>query len=252
MRFEGKVAFITGAGGGIGEACARRFLAEGASVVVADHAAAPAERVAAALGDPARTQALGFDVTDAAAVNAAFDAAVGRFGAIDLLVNCAGVASIHPTIGIADEEWRRVHAINLDGTFYASRAFVRAATAAGRGGAIVNLASVAGILAIPDRPAYISSKHAVVGLTREMALEFGAAGIRINAVAPGVIRSPMTAQHFEDPDRAERIRRAHALGRAGETAEVAGAVAFLCSEDAAYITGAVLTVDGGYSAGKAW
>lgn len=145
-----------------------------------------------------------------------------------------------------------MHAINLDGTFFILRAFVRQALAAGRSGAIVNLASVAGLLAIPDRPAYISSKHAVVGLTREMALEFGAAGIRVNAVAPGVIRSPMTAQHFEDPDRAERIRRAYVLGRAGEMSEVAGAIAFLCSDDAAFITGAVLIVDGGYSAGKAW
>ena len=201
MRFAGRVAFITGAGGGIGEACAQRFLAEGASVVIADRSASLADRVAKSLGDPDRTEALGFDITDPAEVNGAFDAALARYGKIDLLVNCAGVASIHPTTGIPDEEWRRVHAINLDGTFYASRAFVRAAIDAGRPGAIVNLASVAGILAIPDRPAYISSKHAVVGLTREMALEFGAAGIRVNAIAPGVMETPMTEGSRNDPAR---------------------------------------------------
>lgn len=251
-RFEGKTIFITGGGGGIGEACARRFFAEGASVIVADHAVEPAQRVVDALGADPRLRALGFDVADAAAVDRAFEAAAERLGPVDMLVNCAGVTSIRSSVAITPDDWRRVHAINLDGTFFASRAFVRAALAAGRGGAIVNIASVAGLLAIPDRPAYISSKHAVVGLTREMALEFGEAGIRVNAVAPGVIVSPMTAKHFEDPEKAERIRRSHPLGRAGETAEVAGAVAFLCSDDASFITGAVLTVDGGYSAGKAW
>jgi NAD(P)-dependent dehydrogenase (short-subunit alcohol dehydrogenase family) len=251
-RFEGKTVFVTGGGGGIGEACVRRFFAEGASVIVADHPIAAAAQVVDALGQDPRLHAAGFDVADASAVVRAFEAAVERFGTVDMLINCAGVASIRPTVEIGPDEWRRVHAINLDGTFFASRAFVRAALAAGRGGAIVNIASVAGLFAIPDRPAYISSKHAVVGLTREMALEFGGAGIRVNAVAPGVIRSPMTAQHFDDPDRAERIRRAHALARAGEPAEVAGAIAFLCSDDAAFVTGAVLAVDGGNSAGKAW
>ena len=104
----------------------------------------------------------------------------------------------------------------------------------------------------PDRPAYVSSKHAVVGITRELAMEFGAANIRVNAVAPGVIRTAMSEKHFQDPEKADRIARAHALGRGGRPEEVASAIAFLCSDDASFITGAILAVDGGYSAGKAW
>jgi meso-butanediol dehydrogenase/(S,S)-butanediol dehydrogenase/diacetyl reductase len=251
QRFLGQTIAITGAGGGIGEAVALRFHTEGATVLLADRSAEAVQRVAAVLGGE-RARAVALDVTDSAAVDTVLQAAEQEFGRLDHLVNSAGVTSIVATTEVTDAEWRRVSSVNVDGTFYASRAFVRLALAAGRAGSIVNLASVAGLLAIPDRPAYIATKHAVVGLTREMAMEFGGAGIRVNAVAPGVIRTPMSQKHFDAAETAARIRRAHSLGRGGEPEEVAAAIAFLCSSDASFITGAVLAVDGGYSAGKAW
>lgn len=250
-RFFRQVIFITGAGGGIGGGVATRFHDEGATVILSDYSSDAAERVAAGLAT-SRVRSMAMDVTRSAAVDAALAAISDEFGGIDHLVNSAGVASIVPTVKVSDAEWRRVSAVNVDGTFYASRAFARLAMAAGRHGSIVNLASVAGLLAIPDRPAYIATKHAVVGMTREMAMEFGPSGIRVNAVAPGIIRTAMSQQHFDAPETAERIRKAHSLGRGGEPSEVAAAIAFLCSSDASFITGAVLAVDGGYSAGKAW
>lgn len=250
--FKDQVVVVTGGGGGIGAAVARRFVNEGARVVVGDYTKDSADATVASLSDPGRGLAMACDVTDVAAVSRLIAAAVDQFGQLDILVNCAGVANIAATPELAPEDWRRVQAINLDGTFYASQAAARAMIAAGRRGSIVNLASVAGLLGLTERAAYVSSKHAVVGLTREMALEFGAAGIRVNAVAPGVIRSPMTQVHFEDEAKVERINKAHPLGRAGTTDEVAAAIAFLASEQAAFITGAVLPVDGGYSAGKMW
>jgi meso-butanediol dehydrogenase / (S,S)-butanediol dehydrogenase / diacetyl reductase len=251
-RFLGESVVITGGGGGIGEACARRFVKEGASVVVADYDLGSAQKVAAELGVGDRAYAIALDVTDPASVERAFSEAAERFGTLNILVNSAGTLSIQSTLDLDAEQWRRVHAVNLDGTFYASKSFARIATKVGSKGSIVNIASVAGLLGLPQRPAYVSSKHAIVGLTREMALEFGPAGIRVNAVAPGVIRTPMTDMHFQDAAKTERIRSAHALGREGRPEEIAGAVAFLCSEDASFITGAILPVDGGYSAGKGW
>lgn len=249
-RFEGQTIFITGAAGGIGAEVVRRFHAEGALVIATDYAI---EGVAALAGSAGgRVVALALDVTDAAAVDAALAGVAAEHGPVDHLINCAGVASIVSTLEMSDEAWRRVYAINVDGTMHTSRAFARAVVHGGRKGSIVNLASVAGMGGMIDRAAYISTKHAVVGLTREMAMEFGPAGLRVNAIAPGIIRTPMTAPHFNDPDRAERIRKAHPLGRGGEPSEIAAAIAFLCSSDASFITGVILPVDGGYTAGKMW
>jgi NAD(P)-dependent dehydrogenase (short-subunit alcohol dehydrogenase family) len=140
--------------------------------------------------------------------------------------------------------------VNLSGTFLTSQAFARRVVQQGGKAQIVNLASTLGLMAAPNRAAYTASKHGVVGLTREMALELGDKGVRVNAVAPGVVRTPLTERYFQDPDYAQAIRHIHALGRWAEPREIANAILFLADEANGFITGAILTVDGGWTTGK--
>jgi NAD(P)-dependent dehydrogenase (short-subunit alcohol dehydrogenase family) len=149
-------------------------------------------------------------------------------------------------------EWQRVMNVNVTGTFLCSQAFARAVIARGGKGAIVNLASTLGVVAAPNRAAYTASKHAVVGLTKQMAMELGNKGVRVNAVGPGVIRTAMTDRYFDDSEYAQRIRSLHALARWGEPDEVAKAILFLASDEASFCTGATLMVDGGWTTGKAF
>lgn len=251
-RFTGRVAVVTGGGRGIGEATVMAFAAEGGSVVVADVNADDAARVVAACDAPGRVVAAVVDVADRAAVDAMMAQARARFGRLDILANCAGIRGVAAVIDVAPEQWRRVHAVNLEGTLHTMQAFARIVRADGGRGAIVNLSSMGGIMGVPNRAAYVSSKHAVTGLTREMAMEAGKYGIRVNAIAPGMIRTPMTEPMFQDPDEVRRIEAVHPVGRAGEPAEIAAAILFLSSDEAAFITGVILPVDGGWSAGKGW
>jgi NAD(P)-dependent dehydrogenase (short-subunit alcohol dehydrogenase family) len=253
MRFADQGVLVTGAASGIGEKVAHAMGHEGAVVAVADRDAEGARRVAEAVCRAGgRARAFSLDVTDAEAVAGCVAAASNELGPLDVLVNSAGVREIVPMLDLSLEEWRRVIDINLTGTFLCSQAFARAVVARGSKGAIVNLASTLGVVAAPNRAAYTASKHAVVGLTKQMAMELADKGIRVNAVGPGVIRTAMTERYFDDSEYVRRIRGLHALGRWGEPDEVAKAILFLASDEASFCSGATLMVDGGWTAGKAF
>jgi meso-butanediol dehydrogenase/(S,S)-butanediol dehydrogenase/diacetyl reductase len=251
MRFKDQGALVTGAGSGIGRETAHAFAAEGAHVAVADIDLKMAERSAEEIRKKGGSaHAFSLDVTDPKAVAGFIEATANRLGRIDVLVNSAGVREIKPVLELPLEEWQRVIDVNITGVFLCSQAFGRHLVQAGKPGAIVNLASTLGVVAAPHRAAYTASKHAVVGLTKEMAMELGDKGIRVNAVGPGVIRTPLTERYFQDADFAQRIRDLHALGRWGEPHEIAKAILFLASNEASFVTGTTLLIDGGWTAGK--
>lgn len=251
MRFQDQGALVTGAGSGIGREVALQLAGEGAVVAAADIDAAAARRTAETIaGNGGQAHAFALDVADPDAVTGVIGDAAKSLGRLDVLVNSAGVREIVPVLELSLEEWNRVMGVNITGTFLCSQAFANHLLAAGKTGAIVNLASTLGVSASPNRAAYTASKHAVVGLTKEMAMELGEKGIRVNAVGPGVIRTPLTERYFQDADYAARIKDIHALGRWGEPAEIAKAILFLASEDASFCTGTTFVVDGGWTAGK--
>ncbi len=241
----GKIAIVTGGASGIGEATARLFAKAGAKVVIGDvqDGAIIAKEIG---GDFVRT-----DVRQAGEVKALVEAAVTRHGRLDVYFNNAGI-EIHTPLAATDEAaHRNLIDVNVNGVFYGLKYAIQAMlrNPAPNRGSIVNTASVAGLTGSPMLGSYNASKHAVVGLTKNACVEYGSFGIRVNAVCPGVIRTPMAGALAPTDEMLVRIGQAHALGRIGEPEEVARLVLFLASDDASFISGAAIPVDGGMVAG---
>lgn len=247
---EGKVAIVTGASAGIGRATALKFAREGAKLVLADLDTDRGHETEQLVKDEgAEVLFVRTDVSDDADVAALVRAAVETFGRLDCAHNNAGIEGVQaPTAETPEENWDRVLRINLKGVWLCMRHEIPAMLEVG-GGAIVNTASVAGLVGFPNLPAYVASKHGVVGLTKTAALEYATTGIRINAVCPGVIHTEMIDRITgRDPEVEAQFTAFEPVGRMGTPGEIADAVAYLCSGGASFVTGHTMAVDGGFVA----
>jgi NAD(P)-dependent dehydrogenase (short-subunit alcohol dehydrogenase family) len=248
MDFTGKIVLITGAASGMGAASAREFAAAGAQVVVLDRNREPAEQIAQEIG--AQPPLVG-DVSDSGACNRAVETTLERHGRLDVLVNAAGIIVRADAPGTTDEQWLRLMAVNANGLFFMSRAAIGPMKRQGSG-AIINFGSIWGSVGGAGHVAYCASKGAVHQITRAMALDHVRDGIRVNAVCPGEIDTPMLASGRPSPPSRQDLQRLAEetipMGRLGQPVEVARVVLFLASDAASYITGALIPVDAGYTA----
>jgi NAD(P)-dependent dehydrogenase (short-subunit alcohol dehydrogenase family) len=248
--FSGRVALVTGGTSGIGLATARAFARSGAAIAVAGRDGTAGDAAVAALErEGAKALFIAADVRDEASVARAVEATVSRFGRLDLAVNCAGIGGDMAPLDKTDQEvWDTVMAVNARGVWLSMRHEIPAMLASG-GGAIVNLSSIYGVAGKAAHHAYVASKHAVVGMTRSVALEYAARGIRVNALCAGVTRTPAMAQaETFAPELVRQLVAQHPMGRMASEEEIANAALWLCSEGAGYVTGAPIAVDGGFLA----
>jgi NAD(P)-dependent dehydrogenase (short-subunit alcohol dehydrogenase family) len=249
-RFQGRFAVVTGAASGIGAAAARLFASEGGMVALLDIDDDAAERLAREIRESGGdASAWCCDVARAEQVEAAITAGVARYGRISTLLNNAGIALRATVQDQQEESWDRVLDTNVKGAYLCSRASLPHFP--GDGGSIIHISSVTGITGVRGRAAYSSAKAALVGLTRNMAVDYAHRQIRVNCICPGFVRTPFIGAILADEERTKRLTALHPLGRLGEPQDIASAVAFLASEESSWITGHALVVDGGFSAGHA-
>ena len=249
-RLDGKAALVTGAAGGIAGEIARRFAAEGAHVACLDIDGDGAKRTAGEIED-AGGRALGLecDVAEAASVERAVAGASEALGRLDVAVSGAALAEVAGDVVELDlAEWQRALAVNLTGVFLVGKYAIPLIAAAG-GGSVINIASQLGQVAVPRRPAYVTSKAAVIQLTRSMAIDFAKDNIRVNSLSPGATETPRLLRSHADMEAARAaLVPKHPIGRLGQPADIAGAALFLASDESGFMTGADLVVDGGYTA----
>lgn len=245
FRLDGKRALVTGAGRGIGRASAVALAEAGAHVVLTARTSAEIEKLQGQIvAEGGSAQCLPLDMADIEAVGEAFH----TLGAVDVLVNNAGTNRPAPLLDVTVKDYDEVTDLNVRGLFFASQHMVREMLAVGVKGSIINISSTMGVVGGPNRAVYCATKHAVEGMTKAMAMELAPNGIRVNAVAPTFIETPMARPFLANKEFAERVRNSIPLGRIGQVSEVMGAVVFLASDAASLITGTSLMVDGGWTA----
>ena len=244
-RIANKIAVVTGGGSGIGRATAELFAKEGARVVIGDLPKSHGEEVAKSIG----ATFVATDVSDPKAIEKLVRSATDKHGRLDIMFNNAGIGIVSPFLDTSHETYSKTIGIDLDGVYWGVKAAGQVMVAQ-KSGAIVNTASVAGIRGSIGLSAYNAAKHGVVGITRAAALEFAHAGVRVNCICPGIIDTPLVAVAFGATEEIrETMHRFHPLGRMGKPEEIAKCVLFLASDDASFVTGHALVVDGGVSAG---
>lgn len=244
--FSGKVAFVTGGASGIGEAAIRQFVANGAAVVIADlNETAASKLVDSINADGGKALFIKTSMTDAESVQAAVDQAEKHFGKIDFAVNCAGISGESNILtDYSLEGWHQNIDVNLNGVFYCLRSQIPSMVRNG-GGSIVNLSSILGLVSVPTSPAYVAAKHAVAGITKNAGQTYASKGVRVNAICPGYIDTPMLRNSATE-EMMKMGAAMHPIGRLGKADEIAAMALFLCSDSASFITGGVYPVDGGY------
>jgi 2-keto-3-deoxy-L-fuconate dehydrogenase len=251
FRLDGKTAFVTGAGSGIGEAIARCFAEQGAKVVIGDLSEDAGNRVAGEIGQQAAFRLV--EVADSASVKAAFDWAVSEFGRLDILVNNAGIPLVGNVEETAEEDFERLHRVNVSGVFHGCKHAVAIMSRQG-GGNIINIGSVAGLVAIDRRFAYSSTKGAVIAMTRQLAIDYVSQKIRVNCICPGTVYTPFVESYLrkyhanELEETKAKLDARQPMGRMGKPLEIAQMAVYLASDESEFVTGSILTIDGGLTA----